>query len=176
MIDRFRNPRLREFLRAASESGLEMLAKREPAAVMAAKPDVDRSVTSRTTSGTTHPRFHAGTSKRRLHPFRNTPNNRFIPAQSGVLKKRPDIVNKSQTACLSRKLFPQALTTKTFQTCMSNTMDKAHLHFDATWYLWLYGDVHELIAQGKWSSGLEHYLAIGSKEGRSPNPVMDEGW
>lgn len=93
-----------------------------------------------------------------------------------MLKKRPDIVNKSQTACLSRKLFPQALTTKTFQTCMSNTMDKAHLHFDATWYLWLYGDVHELIAQGKWSSGLEHYLAIGSKEGRSPNPVMDEGW
>ena len=92
------------------------------------------------------------------------------------MKKRPDIVNKSQTACLSRKLFPQALTTKTFQTCMSNTMDKAHLHFDATWYLWLYGDVHELIAQGKWSSGLEHYLAIGSKEGRSPNPVMDEGW
>ena len=45
--DRFRNPRLREFLRAASESGLEMLAKREPAAVMAAKPDVDLSRVAR---------------------------------------------------------------------------------------------------------------------------------
>ncbi|ACJ00497.1 conserved hypothetical protein [Rhodospirillum centenum SW] len=46
--------------------------------------------------------------------------------------------------------------------------------FDEAFYLAQWADVRAAVADGRFQSGLEHYLAFGQAEGRDPTPLFDE--
>ena len=45
-------------------------------------------------------------------------------------------------------------------------------NFDEAWYIYQNPDVAKSLGAGGWSSGLDHYLAHGRREGRLPSPIL----
>ncbi|MDY6939727.1 MAG: vanadium-dependent haloperoxidase [Cyanobacteriota bacterium] len=48
--------------------------------------------------------------------------------------------------------------------------------FDETYYLGMYEDVREAVAEGFLESGIEHFIEFGQFEGRNPSALFDEAY
>src|SRR5690349_19130683 len=58
-----------------------------------------------------------------------------------------------------------------------NTYDtESDLDFDEEFYLAIYPDVAEAVANGVWPRGYDHYIAHGRSEGRRRRPDFDPQW